>query len=357
MNSREKKLITLVLFLLVLLVLYYLVYRPIKNEERKLESEISSLQQELDDLRVEYDKLPEYRESILLAQENIEWILEKYPSGLTQEDAFFLLFQVENEFDDIKIETLDFTDVEILNYSDENNDENTARSLKQSVGTSLKFEYSDLKRFLRFIESYDDRIVLEGLTLNMEPEDDLMSASILVNMYAIASESRPYEPPTFDPVDIGNPDPFIAGEANESEEVVVRPTDGDGDFFIRLKPTESDIDAQIIGRRNDDNQSTYVRSDLNQEVSAIIRIYEENGQYLANYDVQGDFVEAVLFELGQVLEIDLYSSSRLGADDLSAMILTVFNQTEEILYLNTIEEDATNPRLKIITSEGKVVVE
>ena len=358
MNEREKKLIALVVFLFLLLIIYYALYRPIMKQQEEVETQISSLKTELSEINKEYQQMTFYEDETQKAYDLIEKMQHEYPAGLSQESAFELLFDIENEFDGLIFTDVGFSEVETLMYSDEKNDENTIKSVRQTMTTNIELSYNDLKSFLRFIGTYQDRSVVTNLNMMLNEEENLIGIDMTLNQYALIGGGREYTPPSFEDVPVGKDQPFDSPNLQILEENgEARVYDAQADLYLAIKPTQADGNAQVMGLFLDDNQSTYVTSDENAEVTASLRLFYEGEQAYATYSFGGQTKAKQAFELGNALEMALFASKRLSDVDDSSMRMTISNETGVPLYINVEEEDPENPRLRIIVTEGEVVID
>jgi len=374
MTSRDKKLITALILITIFILGYYFLYKPIISKKEVIEGEIAAYNTELIALRNHYAKIASYEKEMQQADEEIGQIQRNLPSSLNQEQAFKLLFAIEQSFEDIQFTNIAFSPITTVTYSGEGEalsetpeegdvSEELAleptpilRSIVQTITTDTELSYADLKRFLQFIYDYEDRIVLNNLNMTLNEENGTINVSLAINMYGLEGEGRPVEPIKFDEIPIGKPIPFnspnvIWAEKTEKD----HPSDDKEDLFIWLKPLQADGYAQVIGLTGDPQQNSYVNAEEADQVRALLRIYVEDGQYYANYDINGLYKERQVFDVGSALELALYSSDRLDTADQAAMYLTVINQTELPLYINKVEEDTANPRLFINISEGEVI--
>ncbi|MDF1617028.1 hypothetical protein [Petrocella sp. FN5] len=355
MSNRDKRLLGILGIAIIGLILYYAMYRPITIKKQALEEEMVAIEERAATLRVEYEKMPFYLEETEVAQTRIEEIQEVLPAELTQERAFKLLFDIEDTFSDINFGNVTFSNVETLAYSNEENDGTTEMAIRQNVVSNLDLSYTDLKAFLRYIGNYEDRTVLTNLSMNLLEEENKITTTLVMNMYGLVGAKREVEPVIFDTVPKGKIQPFDSPNLRITPQTVTnRVSDGTGDLFIALKPTRADGYAQVIGLTNDPGQRSYVTGDVDGVVQANLRIFIENGNYYATYVMNGITKSRQAFEVGQALELDLYASKRVDANDLVGMNLTIVNQTQLPLYINKIEEDPTNPRLNIVSTEGEV---
>jgi cell wall assembly regulator SMI1 len=357
MSERDKKLLMVLGVALIGLLLYYAVYRPITNKKYEVEQELITLEERATILRTEFDKMAFYKEETIKANERIGTIQETLPAELSQERAFKLLFDIEDQFKSITFGTVTFSNIETLAYSNELSDATTQMAISQNIVSNLELSYSDLKSFMRYIYSYPDRTVLTNLSMNLLEEENKIGITLVMNMYGLAGAGREGTTIEFENVPRGKSQPFDSPQLNvgQAPAVTSHPTDGTGDLFISLKPTQSDGYAQVVGLTGDASQKSYVSADVENTVQGIIKVYVENGKYYANYDMNGVYKERQSFDVGTALELDLYSYDRIDSTDKVAMNLTIINQTELPLYVNKIEEDLNAPRLNIVSTEGQVV--
>lgn len=358
MNEREKKLIALVVFMFLLLIIYYALYRPIMKQQDEVETQISSLKTELSEINKEYQQMAFYEDETQKAYDLIEKMQHEYPAGLSQESAFELLFSLEDEFEDLTFTDVGFSEVETLMYSDEKNDENTIKSVRQTMSTNIELTYNDFKSFLRYIGAYKDRSVVTNLNMILNEEENMIGIDMIINQYALIGGGREYTVPTFDDVPVGKDQPFDSPNLQMlQEQGEARVYDAQADLYLAIKPTQADGNAQVMGLFLDDNQSSYVTADQNSEVTASLRIFYESEQAYATYSFGGQTKSKQAFELGNALEMALFASKRVNESDDSSMRLTISNETGITLYINVEEEDPEDPRLRIIVTEGEVVMD
>lgn len=376
MSNRDRKLISIILVVAIFVLGYYFLYKPITTKNKMAEEEIQTYNTELIELRGHYNKMDSYKEEIEKANKKIMLIQESLPGGLSQEQAFKLIFDIEKEFKEIEFSNIGFSPITTVGYSDEGDKAPTStgdgdknetevqvgpapvfRSITQSVTTDVNLSYADLKRFLQFIYDYEDRTVLSNLNMTLNEEDGAIGVALTLNMYGLEGEGREIEPIEFKEIPVGKPVPFNSPNVvwSSDKQNPSRPSDSAEDLFISLKPLQADGYAQVIGLSGDPRQVSYINTEEADQVRALLRIYTENGKYYANYDINGAYKEKQEFEVGTALELALFSSDRLNETDNASMYLTIINQTDLPLYINKIEEDKENPRLFINVSEGQVI--
>lgn len=358
MSNREKRLLLFVVVGLVLVLGYYFVYNPIIQKTEALKTEIGTYETELIQLRAQYNSRERYEEEIQLALAMMEDVEKSLPPDLQQERLFKLVFDIENRFPEIKMDSISFSEPVLLLNSDENADENTLSAFRRAITTSADFEYGDLKEFLGFIYNYKTKTVLNNMNLVLNEETGMVNMTIGLNMYGLTGGERTAETIYFDDVLYGNPLPFDSPNIDWDSlgyEQIDYPSDYQADLFLAINPFYSDGFTHSIGKVVDSNRSSYIEHKTNEELAGSIRIYNEGEKFYVNYDVDGVFKERQEIEVESALELIVYSSSR-GEDDNAAINLTIYNQTERTLYIDVVSDDLTNPRFKYSIGQGEVVV-
>jgi len=132
------------------------------------------------------------------------------------------------------------------------------------------------------------------------------------------------------------------------------------DFFILLDPLQSDRTTTILGRTGDLTRATYVLNDAVGIAEGEINFYQEGEYYYYKYRIGDstyptDYALGYMFEPGEELEIRIFSSDRVDADDISGFNLNIINETDMVVNIVYYSEDFENPRFTY-TSIGPVEV-
>lgn len=358
MSEQRRKLLIVVMLLLIGVLAYITLYAPLMSKKEALELEITTLETELNELSLNYEQMDQYKAEIVEANKRNEEIRAILPADLSQERAFKLLFDIEEAFNTVELVVVKFSEIEPILYSNELSDETTEVGIKQTISSTMNLSYSKLKEFLRFISDYKDRTVLDNLAIVLNVEDGTVGITLSMNMYGLMAAGRESEVIKFEDVPVGTGNLFGSPYGvSMDEEKPSHMGDSNDDLFIVLKPLKSDGYAQVIGLTGDASQTSYVKTDLNSTVNATLRIYVKNNNYYADYGINGLIKQGQEFELETALELSLFASERLDDDDRADMNITIMNETDQILYINTMEEDQENPRFNIVSKEGLVSVE
>lgn len=160
LSRREKILLSILLIIVVMVAYYYSLYQPIQTEQQNLENQITNVQSEYS--------------TVLFRVNQIE-NLEKELASL-QRKREERLKTVVREAEEI-LAAIDFfareSDVEIRRYQ------------KGNVNNGYPFtfnvegEYFELLTFLRMLDNWDYRLVVENLSANnVQQEENLISLTL-----------------------------------------------------------------------------------------------------------------------------------------------------------------------------------
>ena len=163
LSRREKILLFILLVTIVFVAYYYLLYLPIKSEQQNLKNQIAEVQ-------------TDYSET--LARVNKIESLEKELANLKQEREE-RLETVVREAEEI-LAAVDFfarkSDVSIRRY--QKGEANNGYPFTFNI----EGEYFELLSFLRMLDNWDYRLVIEDLSAdNIDPENDLIG--LTMNMF------------------------------------------------------------------------------------------------------------------------------------------------------------------------------
>ncbi|PTV99093.1 type IV pilus assembly protein PilO [Halanaerobium saccharolyticum] len=160
LSKREKVLLFILFVTVVFVAYYYLLYQPIQAEQQNLENQIANTQSEyttvlsrvnqIEDLKKELANLQRER------QERLEIVIREAEEILAAIDFF------ARE-----------SDVEIRSYQKGNANNGYPFTF------NIEGEYFELLSFLRMLDNWDYRLVVENLSANnIQQEDNLMSLTL-----------------------------------------------------------------------------------------------------------------------------------------------------------------------------------
>ena len=381
LSERDRKLLLILVIVIIVCDPYFFVIQPLMDKVDSLGKEISDLnaqvkyREELALMEEEYGKAAEQ-----MAAMETE-LLSKFPSDLPQEASILFihnteqvipisLYQVafgddvaaqvtstaeEQAIEDVEAETGDTTQTEVI----EDNTQTTSLGLGLTgIQTQTRFAYDagyeEFKDFLKYIADYHDRMVITELEASYSGEMNLVSGNLTLSQYALKGEERNtvqfLEPNMIQ----GTTNVFKQASGNfDTTEVAASP-----DFFILLNQPGADVDAIIVGQSNDVTESTYLSSTKNAKQEVNIYFEGENGKYNAYYEIgKTKYDDAgVDFDKDGNIELQIISSSRLDDSDKVEISLNIYNTSDAIVKVTTLNDDAEKPRVTIKGTEGDIII-
>lgn len=381
LSERDRKLLLILVIVIIVCVPYFFIIQPLMDKVDSLGKEISDLnaqvkyREELALMEEEYGKAAEQ-----MAAMETE-LLSKFPSDLPQEASILFihnteqvipisLYQVafgddvaaqvtstaeEQAIEDVEAETGDTTQTEVI----EDNTQTTSLGLGLTgIQTQTRFAYDagyeEFKDFLKYIADYHDRMVITELEASYSGEMNLVSGNLTLSQYALKGEERNtvqfLEPNMIQ----GTTNVFKQASGNfDTTEVAASP-----DFFILLNQPGADVDAIIVGQSNDVTESTYLSSTKNAKQEVNIYFEGETGKYNAYYEIgKTKYDDAgVDFDKDGNIELQIISSSRLDDSDKVEISLNIYNTSDAIVKVTTLNDDAEKPRVTIKGTEGDIII-
>ena len=381
LSERDKKLLLILVIVIIVCVPYFFIIQPLMDKVDSLGKEISDLnaqvkyREELALMEEEYGKAAEQ-----MAAMETE-LLSKFPSDLPQEASILFihnteqvipisLYQVafgddvaaqvtstaeEQAIEDVEAETGDTTQTEVI----EDNTQTTSLGLGLTgIQTQTRFAYDagyeEFKDFLKYIADYHDRMVITELEASYSGEMNLVSGNLTLSQYALKGEGRNtvqfLEPNMIQ----GTTNVFKQASGNfDTTEVAASP-----DFFILLNQPGADVDAIIVGQSNDVTESTYLSSTKNAKQEVNIYFEGETGKYNAYYEIgKTKYDDAgVDFDKDGNIELQIISSSRLDDSDKVEISLNIYNTSDAIVKVTTLNDDAEKPRVTVKGTEGNIII-
>lgn len=240
-----------------------------------------------------------------------------------------------------------------------------------SVNLSFASNYEDLKNLLKSFENldktvivshlstskilkheddenYDDNAVTVALTLNVPFYYDQETPSEFKYNYDSTQERDPHGPFEYEVIE--NYENGKAIENNTLDVLEIRP-----DFNISLHSSASDLPAQSM------SYYAFNESNLNLNANRTERYYlelsESNGQVYFKYSNNVESYPSsggmlALTQRNDEIVIQVYSSSRITKDDLSALDLILNNKTSYKVNFYVFNDDIQEPRFNVIVNAG-----
>lgn len=216
MNSDIKKQTNIVLLLIVALIIFIgyrfgFTYFNDKAEELKKQNE--QYQEEVTSLQLMNSKAAMYQTSINESKEHIADIFNQYGPGVTPEKSSMFVIGLENSAN-IAVSNISFGEPSVMFYG---TDIPGAMGLpvvatNTLMSLSYKTTYEGLKKCIKYITEYPERMNIQSLNVSYDAETGNLSGNLVLRQYAVVSELKPYVEPDINEMKIGKENIFGTSE-------------------------------------------------------------------------------------------------------------------------------------------------
>lgn len=252
-----------------------------------------------------------------------------------------------------------------------------------NVTITLKGDYTKFKNYITALESYKSKIIIKQINLTKSDASHtevIGSLSISYPIYFDQEQLKPYNWQFEKPLLNNNPfeyevyklksiampqdytDPSLPTITEDSEET---PADiatkyQASDFYLVLKPANSDANTLTIGKSP--HRYTALYADNDGVENAVLKIKKSNGKYqyqyatsLQTFPAENEWNTFDPMTKG-VLVLDVQSMGRLPENDQAGTLLSISNDSDLPLSVNIYNEDSTRPRLTVNKVTGKITI-
>ena len=365
LSEREKKLFIVLAILVVLAVPYFLVMSPLFGKIRDVQMELIDLKSEYKELTALQENSDVYENATEDLRKKTQELLMRFPEDLSQEATLMFIQNAENLFH-ISLYQLAFGEEVTLQLAQEtetaqmNGAELTETGTYSAKSTSTVFtyeaSYNDFKRFINYIEQFEDRMIISDLSASYMEETDQVHGSFTLIQYAICNPDRRL-PETMVGLELGSENIFTEAEGKEVADTELFQQ---YDYFVMLCNAQADIDAKIVGKANDASRQSYLTSTDNDKETILITFTGSAGEYRAMYSIgdkqypEESIEEGIAFTAGNSLDLQIISSPRIGDGDHVSADLELVNQTDMTLHVTIINDDSTYPRVTMKEMTGDI---
>ena len=373
MKTRDLNIILCLLAIGILIAGYYLLYRPEKDKEARLTSEINELQARYDDLKAKEAHRDEYVAETAELKKQFEEELTKYPADLNQETTIMFLKGTEEKYDTWKNvsvglpkETVFYT----LGKAPETADvavgeEGAASGSEPYVCTTAQYpivfkgSYDQLQEYVDYIAAYKYRMNISSITMSYNEEEEELNGTIALNGYAVSGPDRvPDEPTLNQPT--GEDNLFLGGEgAPVSDSSKYSEDDGAAivsshNLVMLLNNAKNDTASGVIVASSENDEKTYVTSESNDVADVTIEIYSTDDKNFIKYSIGSKNYETEV--LTDDVTIYVKSSERVDSDDKNGVNVKISNTSVLPVYIKVADDDSSSPRFKLGEKSGTVKV-
>lgn len=372
MKTRDLNIILCLLAIGILIAGYYLLYRPEKDKEARLTSEINELQARYDDLKAKEAHRDEYVAETAELKKQFEEELTKYPADLNQETTIMFLKGTEEKFDTWKNvsvglpkETVFYTLGQVPESSDIAVGEEGASASEPYVCTTAQYpitfkgDYDQLQEYVDYIAAYKYRMNISSINMSFNEEDELLNGAILLNGYAVSGPDRvPDEPTLNQPTGADNL--FVGGSgAPVSDSSKYSEDDGAAivsshNLVMLLNNAKNDTASGVIVASSENDEKTYVTSESNDVADVTIEIYSSDDKNFIKYSIGSKSYETEV--ITDDVTIYVKSSERVDSDDKNGVNVKISNTSVLPVYIKVADDDSSSPRFKLGEKSGTVKV-
>jgi type IV pilus assembly protein PilO len=379
---------------------YKFIYMPQADKAAKLKAKAADYQQKADIVQSQLVTGTKLREEYKITNAKIMAITGRYVPVIVQEKLILALNKMIDE-SGVEVDYISFEDIQItdLNKSSDKKAESAEQTLmdelmqqyglkpqegekQQQPESSLKVmnlkadisfysSYGEALRFLKLLESYEKRIVIEYFNLNQTTNrQNSIKGNVKIVFYTLPQlDTAAVE--QYDKWDIensyGKNNPFTpyggyTGPAVSGEAAVSSGSSLAGlkfNFIMAVSPIMSDLPSVFFGRN--DNSSSYVYADNKGFEDVELQLQKMDGKYYCRYrtskasypeDYNNGWRE--FKPSGQSINLQIVSAPRTGSEDKTGANLSFTNKTDLPLRVFIKDDDTGSSRIKLVKQEGSI---
>lgn len=216
-SARDKKLLVYLLAIALVAIPYFFVAKPLLDKQSVLSDEINDLQQKVNHYSDIFMNISEYENRIAEAQTKYNETANKFFGGLNQDNTIMMVKDLENK-SDVWIARLSFQDENIVFGGETTVEDNPElvtsapiTGLRQDLNIDYAAKYDDFKRFIEYVENYDERLFITSITATYAVDSGLVGGNIVLSQYAVTGTDKEYNAPDLSGVKVGNEAIFKTG--------------------------------------------------------------------------------------------------------------------------------------------------
>ena len=191
LSKRDKGILLALLGILLAVASYVLVYTPTVEKHEALKRELAQLQNREAQLVELEQKMPYYKEQIVVCQERVDELVVFFPAQIKPENEIMYAVELENELE-LDFSTLNYgTPMEFMATT------NNAGLTAYNTPLSMNFRgtYQGLKDVVEYTKAQQDRKVVDTVTAAYDGVTGQLVGTMTINMYTIEGTEKMYEAP------------------------------------------------------------------------------------------------------------------------------------------------------------------
>lgn len=370
-SSRDKMLLWVLASFLIVICAYFFGYTKLVERVDSTASQLSKARSINAELRQKNANKDTYLADTVNNKNQFNTIISGYANGTSQDASLIFLRNIEKITGGWIKSTTFSTTVPIYTFgavasSNPNAASGQAYSTdlvgyKTTLTLAYEAEYSDWKSLITYINNYYSKNTIDNISMAYNEETNVVSGTMTISTFCITGNERKFEVPGVS-VESGTSNIFNSSTFVPSN-INVKDTEGnyilaDYDYYMNLNAATSDMGAVIIGRRDDTEGTSLLKSADNEVKQVTLRFTGSDGNYKAYYSIGNAKYPAdntgESFIPGDSLDVLILSSKRLSSDDKSGVEITVINETDMDVNIKVSDDDTSNPRVVFKQNQGIV---
>lgn len=381
LKDSEKSMLLILFGAAVLVLSFMYVIKPNYEAVKALKAESAQLQVRLDDLRSKQARRDEYVAGIEEYNAAFDKILARFPADLHQEVTIMFMQGIkdDNEFD---IASLGLGQKEAYYTLGSNGGEaaipettevaegeapvdSSYVCYRAAFPISYEGSYESLKDVIAYIDNFSSRMTVDSVNIAYDAGADIYSGAMNVMCYAIESPDRPKSNMQLEEVETGVDNIFIGdgSGATSPAATMTKYDENDGaaietayDFYAMLNPATSDVSAKVVGQNGSGKEASVISNSDNEVSILSYEFYELDGKNYCKYTLDNSTSYEAEITSAEDVKLLIQSSARKDTDDKVCVRVTIKNKTSLPVYVKIADDDATAPRVEIVSKSGAVKV-
>ena len=218
-NSKNILIGSVIIALLIVAASYKFLYSADVEKAEQIQGEINTLEARKNELNDKVANRTRFESGITDSDDIIKTVLSLYGPGNTPEKTIMLIVDMCQKLG-IQIPSASFGDNNLI-YSSETLDENgnpEIRIYKSGLSMNLSAGYTQLKKFMDYVNTYPERMNVENFSANYDAGTGKLALSLNINMYSVEDKDHVYEAPVIDDIELGTTNIFRTFEKKVEEE-------------------------------------------------------------------------------------------------------------------------------------------
>lgn len=217
----DKKTINLIIGLIgiiILVVAYMAIAKPMKEKTAQIEAENVGLKEKADEYEAVNAQRPKYEQGIVDLTATREELLASFPAGMTREDEIMYWANMERaNYSVLNIDNLvmsSWSEVFVDGQPSYSDEEGATQLHLYSAPVNYTYQatYQGVKDMVSYVFAQTDKKSIENLAVSYDTQTGNLVGTIDINMYYMVGTGNEYKPYTIPSVPTGVTDVFHSND-------------------------------------------------------------------------------------------------------------------------------------------------